>query len=89
MNALILMLMLSADPAPLKCADLCLTGRDGPEAKTCFYTERPVCERREFVCKDNETTVCRPVVVNLGTWEPRPSPSEWEKITYYYHDSSK
>ena len=87
MNALLLLLLLSTDP--LKCADYCTTGRDGPNVKTCFYTEKPVCERREFVCKDDETTVCRPVVVKMGSWDPRPNPTEWEKTTYYYHDSSK
>lgn len=89
MNALFLLLLLATDPLLLHCADICFDGRDGPGVKTCYYTEKPVCERREFVCKDSEVIACRPAVVNLGSWEPRPSASEWLKITYYYTDSNR
>lgn len=57
-------------------SDRCVTSQTWdpriPKARVYFYDVRK-CERWEMQCVDSAEVVCRPIMVNLGLWNPLPS----------------
>lgn len=75
MKKLLLLLLLACptqadDPKLLRCTAACFMGREIADADTCYYTEKIKCDAREVVYVDSVSRICRPVVVNLGKWDP-------------------
>jgi hypothetical protein len=48
----------------------------GQDVLQCFYDEQVACERLQPECKDEGLVVCKPRVVNLGAFDPRPAMSD-------------
>ena len=64
-----------------RCTSFCITfGR----FKTCYFDLKTKCELYEWDCQDTSSVACKPVMVNLGPFEPRPIPPdrEWPNNAY-------
>ena len=56
-------------PQPKRCVTSC-------RGDTCFYVEDWECE--DSTCEQlPEGSRCKPVMVNLGPWDPAPAPKDW------------
>lgn len=54
------------------------------EPLRCAYEARATCRAGETPCEAlPEGSLCYPLMVNLGEWDPRPEPAAWPK-TYFY-----
>ncbi len=43
----------------------------------CYYEKKPSCSQ---VCVESREVLCRPRIVNLGDWDPRPE--TWDTTPY-------
>lgn len=81
MILLVLALVLSSGPlvlpaVPKRCVTGCTTSMEfDTEVTLCWFEDLPACHRFQRECFDRGLVVCKPRVVNLGAWDPRPAPS--------------
>ena len=66
------------EPVPMRhCVVACRVGMSySREVRDCWYDVQAECARFQPECRDEGDVVCHPRVVSLGTWDPRPAPSD-------------
>ncbi len=59
---------------------LCITGcfAYSDDQIICYYEKKATCSR---VCVESSEVLCRPLIVNLGDWDPRPE--TWDTTPYH------